>query len=88
MSHRRPRKRLELLPPLAANLTAVWAKLKATLHSTAGRTQDSAASVMELPAFELSGQFNLDRTYTAGLADRHYRLGAVPIATFIELQKQ
>ena len=24
----------------------------------------------------------------AELADRHYRLGAVPIATFVELQKQ
>ena len=24
----------------------------------------------------------------AGLADRHYRLGAVPISTYVELQKQ
>ena len=24
----------------------------------------------------------------AALADRHYRLGAVPIATYVELQKQ
>ena len=53
-------------------VSETWLQYAARIHEIARTRPDAAQDFRE----------------TADLADRHYRLGAVPLATYIEMQKQ